>query len=180
MISGAARRYTMRRNGRREIVDFLLPGNFFGFAHQTQHAFTVEAIVDATYIARYPITPIESMLDPLVVRSVWEATTEETRRLQVRILTLAQLTALERVASFLLEMLVRSPEGPDRILLPMSRYDIADYLAVSVETVCRALTRLKDRGAITFGGTRHIRIADRGLLGNCGAEYPMTILQTLR
>ena len=48
--------------------------------------------------------------------------------------------------------------------LPMSRYDIADYLAVSVETVSRALTDLKQRGVIKLSGTRIVRIVDRSAL----------------
>jgi CRP/FNR family nitrogen fixation transcriptional regulator len=44
--------------------------------------------------------------------------------------------------------------------LPISRYDIADYLAVSVETVSRSLTDLKQRGVIRFSGTRTLKIVD--------------------
>jgi len=40
----------------------------------------------------------------------------------------------------------------------MSRYDIADYLTLSVETVSRALTSLKQCGAIRLVGTRRIKI----------------------
>ena len=40
----------------------------------------------------------------------------------------------------------------------MSRYDIADYLAISVETVSRALTELKRRGMIRYVGTRRIHL----------------------
>jgi CRP/FNR family nitrogen fixation transcriptional regulator len=42
----------------------------------------------------------------------------------------------------------------------MSRYDIADYLAISVETVSRAVTDLKQRNAIRLAGSRHLRILD--------------------
>ena len=52
----------------------------------------------------------------------------------------------------------------DRVTLPISRYDIADYLAVSVETVSRALSELKQRGLIRFTGTRVIQIIDREAL----------------
>jgi DNA-binding transcriptional regulator YhcF (GntR family) len=48
--------------------------------------------------------------------------------------------------------------------LPFSRYDIADYLAVSVETVSRSLTDLKRRGLIKFTGTRVVRIVNRNAL----------------
>jgi CRP/FNR family transcriptional regulator, nitrogen fixation regulation protein len=53
----------------------------------------------------------------------------------------------------------------------MSRYDIADYLAMAVETVSRALTTLKARGAITLGNSRHVRIIDRIALEH-GATEP--------
>jgi hypothetical protein len=48
--------------------------------------------------------------------------------------------------------------------LPISRYDIADYLALSVETVSRSLTGLKERGVISFATTRNIKIVDRDAL----------------
>jgi CRP/FNR family nitrogen fixation transcriptional regulator len=48
--------------------------------------------------------------------------------------------------------------------LPVSRYDIADYLAVSVETVSRSLTDLKHRGVIRMSGTRTLEIMDRDAL----------------
>jgi len=34
----------------------------------------------------------------------------------------------------------------ERFALPMSRYDIADYLAIAVETVSRSLTTLRSSG----------------------------------
>jgi CRP/FNR family nitrogen fixation transcriptional regulator len=37
-----------------------------------------------------------------------------------------------------------------QVELPVSRYDIADYLAVFVETVCRSITDLQQRGVITW------------------------------
>jgi CRP/FNR family nitrogen fixation transcriptional regulator len=46
----------------------------------------------------------------------------------------------------------------------MSRYDIADYLAVSVETVSRSLTDLKHRGVIKLAGTRIVMIVNRNAL----------------
>jgi hypothetical protein len=51
----------------------------------------------------------------------------------------------------------------------MSRYDIADYLAVSVETVSRSLTDLKQRGVIRFSGTRTVKIVNRDGLEDSGA-----------
>jgi CRP/FNR family transcriptional regulator, nitrogen fixation regulation protein len=54
--------------------------------------------------------------------------------------------------------------------LPVTRYDIAEYLAVSVETVCRAITDLQHRGVITLAGTRTVKILNRGALEDRGGE----------
>jgi CRP/FNR family nitrogen fixation transcriptional regulator len=90
-------------------------------------------------------------------------------------LTLGRMTALEKVGSFLLEMAERSSkETEGAVVLPMSRYDIADYLALAVETVSRALTDFKHRGAITFVGVHRVKILDRHALEandrDCGQE----------
>jgi hypothetical protein len=58
------------------------------------------------------------------------------------------------------------------VVLPISRYDIADYLALSVETVSRSLTGLKERGLISFATTRNIKIVDRHALEEGSASHP--------
>ena len=61
VISGAARRFALRADGRRQTVDLLLPGDFFGFGVRGTHAFTAEAIAADTVIARYPVSRIEML-----------------------------------------------------------------------------------------------------------------------
>ena len=95
-------------------------------------------------------------------------------RLQAQLLTLGRITAIEKVGSFLLDMARRSQHGrDDSLALPVSRYDIADYLAVSVETVSRSLTGLKQRGVIKFSGTRTLKIVDPNALEEGDAEGPL-------
>jgi Cyclic nucleotide-binding domain len=45
VISGAARKYALLCDGRRRVIDFLLPGNFFGF--QTRACIQLRRIVTA-------------------------------------------------------------------------------------------------------------------------------------
>ena len=86
-------------------------------------------------------------------------------RLRSQLLIVARLTATEKVGGFLLAMSGRLSVGPrDVVILPISRYDIADYLAISVETVSRSLTELRRSGLIAFTGTRRVRIIDRNAL----------------
>jgi CRP/FNR family nitrogen fixation transcriptional regulator len=81
---------------------------------------------------------------------------------------LGRRRALERVSGFLLEMANRAQsEVEGTVVLPMSRYDIADYLAVAVETVSRSLTTLRSERVINFVGARHFRIVNRKALEAC-------------
>src|SRR3981189_1259384 len=61
LISGAAGRYAVRPDGRRQIVDVLLPGDVFGFGNRGKHAFCAEAIADGTVVARYPLPRIQAL-----------------------------------------------------------------------------------------------------------------------
>ncbi len=82
---------------------------------------------------------------------------------QTRLLLLGRMTAPERVASFLLELVER--RDVRRILdVPMSRSDIADYLGLTIETVCRVLSAMKRNGAINIPNPHRIEISDRDAL----------------
>jgi CRP-like cAMP-binding protein len=161
VVSGMARRFNVRANGRRQIVDLLLPGDVFGFGVCGRHAFAAEAIRDGTVIARYPRVRLQALAasDPRIARMLQEMALQESHRLQDLILILGETTAQQKVGAFLAHLAGRLARQPaDHVKLPISRYDIADYLALSVETVSRALTALKRNGAITLAGPRNVRI----------------------
>ena len=80
-----------------------------------------------------------------------------------RMLLLGRMTASERVASFLLEMLKRRDQQ-SVFDLPMSRVDIADYLGLTVETVCRTLSAFKRTGSITVPNPHRVEVCDREAL----------------
>jgi CRP/FNR family transcriptional regulator, nitrogen fixation regulation protein len=167
IVAGAARKSALSGDGRRHIVDFLLPGDFFGFCASSGHHFCVEAIVAGSLVARYPRRTAERLADtdPQVARHIRQATFESIARLQRLTLILAGSSALEKVGAFLLEMANRTGVEETRwVSLPMSRSDIADYLAMAVETVSRTLTALRARHAIAYRDARRVQICDRGVL----------------
>jgi len=167
LVSGAARQCVLRSDGRRQIVDLLLPGDFFGFAVGADYDYTVEAIVGGTIVAAYPRKRVEALADQdsQLARALRQIAFEALSRMQSQLVIIGRVTALEKVGSFILEMSHRLPDKQeDQVVLPVSRYDIADYLAMSVETVSRALTDLKQRGVISFSGTRTVRIVNRAVL----------------
>ena len=174
LVVGAARKAAMMPDGRRHIVSFLLPGDLFGFGYSHAHQFTVEAITPGTIVARYSRRRAEIIAEsnPEVSRRVREAAFDSISRLQTRMVLLGRNGALEKVAAFLLEMHDRCSDHLDVVELPMSRYDIADYLSIAVETVSRSLTEMRRRRLIALSGTRHFRILDEAtLLVIAGAHY---------
>jgi CRP/FNR family nitrogen fixation transcriptional regulator len=167
LVSGAARRCVIRLDGRRQIVDLLLPGDLFGFSVLDEYDTTIEAIAEGTVVAAYPRRRVEMLADsdPQLAREIRQVAFAALSRAQAQLLILGRITALEKVGSFILEMVSRLSAGNgNSVALPMSRYDIADYLAVSVETVSRSLTDLKQRGVIKLAGTRIVRIVNRDAL----------------
>jgi len=172
VVSGAARKCALKADGRCQILEIMLPGDFFGFTAHNQHMFCVEAVVDGTIAACYPRRRLERMADtdPELAHFIRDSAFDAMSRMQTRMLTLGQMSAREKVSSFVLEMADRSPgRTAGAVDLPMSRYDIADYLALSVETVSRALTRLRHHGAIAIAGKHRVRIIDRNALSE-GAD----------
>lgn len=164
MLSGTARKCAVKADGRRQIVDFLLPGDFFGLITRHEHRFAVEAITDSTEVARYPRGRIERLadFDPRIGRRIREAAFEAISRSQARMLILGRMSASEKVGAFLIEMAERSRSGqPEVVDLTMSRYDIADYLGLAAETVSRTLSELRRSGAIRLEDTHRVRILDR-------------------
>jgi CRP/FNR family nitrogen fixation transcriptional regulator len=166
LIRGAARQCASLYHGQRQIIDFILPGDVF-IPAMNQGEFALEAINDNTIVASVPRREIEQLagstiglgteLDELALAGAY--------RLQKQILILGRASAVGKVSAFLLDMATRlSVDSRCRFDLPMSRYDIADYLVMSVETVSRALTTLRSREAIEFFGRRGVTIVDRAVL----------------
>ncbi|WP_457300465.1 helix-turn-helix domain-containing protein, partial [Phyllobacterium sp. P5_D12] len=78
-------------------------------------------------------------------------------RAQEHLLVLGRQTAAERVAAFLLDLAERQG-GLERVELPMSRMDIGDYLGLTIETVSRVFSKLKDKGIIALPTLRSAEI----------------------
>jgi CRP/FNR family nitrogen fixation transcriptional regulator len=161
VTSGLARKCALTSEGRRRIIDFLLPGDFFGFSARNEHAFAVQAVIEGTTVTRYPRRQLEMLADgdPQLQRLIRDAAFQGIARLQARIVILGPTTAREKIFYFLADIAKRSShETTAAIVLPMSRYDIADYLALSVQTVSRSLTHLRHSGAISLVDRRRVRI----------------------
>jgi CRP-like cAMP-binding protein len=86
----------------------------------------------------------------------------EYQRAQNHIVILGCMSARQRVASFLLLMAEQS-SGDNEIELSMTRRDIADYLALTSETVSRTISQFQDDALISVA-TRRIVLRDGAAL----------------
>jgi CRP/FNR family transcriptional regulator, nitrogen fixation regulation protein len=161
--NGAVRCYKLLTDGRRQIGSFHLPGDIFGLENGDVHRFTAEAVVRTTVrlIKRRSLEAVAES-DAVVSRNLLGMTTLNLKHAEDHMLLLGRKTALEKVATFLLEMDKRLT-ATGIVALPMSRRDIADYLGLTLETVSRALAHLQRAGLLHFIGSnqREISLRDR-------------------
>ena len=167
ITSGCVRVYKLLPDGRRQITGFLFAGDFLGLATGAAYVFSAEAIEAAT-VCRFRKTDYRALIrqTPTLEAALLDRANHELAAAQNQMLLLGRKTALERIATFLLDLPALDPAratAAGEVRLPMTRSEIADYLGLTIETVSRVLTRLKTGGVIRpISLTRlHIEQPDR-------------------
>jgi CRP/FNR family transcriptional regulator len=173
ILSGTLKLVAGPADGREQIVGLLYPADFFGQPFGGQTDFTIVALSDAE-LCVFPRAGFERVLDdhPRMERLLLERTAASLREARRQMLVLARQSAAEKVAGFLLDMAARAgdggccavPGGPLTFDLPLTRGQIADVLGMTIETVSRQLTRLKNAGTIALPGPRAVTIRDAAAL----------------
>lgn len=169
VIRGAVRTYKLLSDGRRQIGAFHLPGDVFGLESAATHRLAAEAILDTTLrLVKRKSLEQAAHNDVRVARDLWTITSGELQHAENHMLLLGRKTAMERVATFLLEM-DRRIAKTGMIALPMCRRDIGDYLGLTLETVSRALSELQQQGVLGLSGARQIVLRNRERLADLEA-----------
>jgi CRP/FNR family nitrogen fixation transcriptional regulator len=164
VVSGTVRICKLMADGRRHIAEFCFGGDCFGLGNRAERLFSAEAVGEVV-VMRYSRPATERLIDdqPNLARRLCDMTLRDLAHAQSRMLLLGRMTAPERVASFLIELSERR-DARRSLEVPMSRYDIADYLGLRIETVCRILSAFKRDGAIAFSNPHRIELCDRDAL----------------
>lgn len=163
LTEGVVKLFKMLPDGRRQITGFLVPGDFLGLAYFRSYAYSAEAVTDA-HLCRFPRERFMALLErhPALEKELLSRASSELAAAQEQMLLLGRKSARERVASFLSSLARRhGSTGGALIALPMSRYDIADYLGLTVETVSREIQAAKASGVIEMPDRHHFRVVDR-------------------
>ena len=164
VVSGAVRICKLLADGRRQITEFCFAGDYFGLPLAGIRAFSAEAVGDVV-VMRYPQRAADRLMDenPRLTRGLYDRTLRELSSAQARMFLLGRMTASERVASFLLEIF-RRRDARRALDLPMSRNDIADYLGLTIETVCRVLSAFRREDVIAIPAPHRIELRNREAL----------------
>jgi CRP/FNR family transcriptional regulator len=171
VVHGMLRLYKLLPDGRRLITGFLSAGHLLGLAPEGVCVYTAEAITEVT-LCRYKRAAFERLIDevPGFAKRLLAVTSHELRAAQDRMLLLGRKSATEKVASFLLLMADRHGNvGMNEVDVPMTRSDIADYLGLTIETVSRTLTKLRQDGFIALATSARIALLDRDRLEELAA-----------
>lgn len=162
LYAGWAFTWTATPDGRRQILDFHLPGDL---VERSEDGAEVEALTDASFciLSRDRLCDFMGH-EPALALSYAEGLTRDRARLRERLTSLGRRDAVGRVAHLLLEMHGRLQRrgGADSkgAAVPPKQAHIADALGLSVEHANRALAVLRKDGVATLAKGR-LDILDR-------------------
>ena len=169
VTAGTAKLFKLLPDGRRQVTGFASAGTFLGLAVSSSYAFSAEA-VEPSQVCRFSRTRLRHLLDdfPAMERRLLDVASNELVAAQEQMLLLGRKTARERLASFLVTRGVCAGNGApacghraaEKVTLPMTRSDIADYLGLTIETVSRTFTQLKRDNIIGLPASGHCILND--------------------
>lgn len=155
-------------SGERQIMAFLFPGDFLGITFEKTFSLGAETLSKSTLLRLdHSILDERAQKDPEVWRALSEVTWRFLRGSMELTFTIGRKSAVSRVASFLIYLALRQggyTHPAHLINLPMSRQDIGDFLGLTIETVSRSFTKLKEVGCVALPSTDKVEVVEFELL----------------
>jgi CRP/FNR family transcriptional regulator, anaerobic regulatory protein len=151
ILSGQVKLGVVNQDGREQIVGIRFPGQLLGCAgiQETRYPWTAEALSAVKTCALHQ-SDLGHILDrhPAVSLRIIERLHRELRQAETLICDLGLKSAPQRVASFVLSLCPPDIQAPATVPLFLSRRETAELLGLTIETVSRALSRLRDEGIV--------------------------------
>lgn len=154
LLQGWAFRYKTLSDGRRQILSFLLPGDFIGVQQKMGDAAAhgVETLTDALFCVfqRDSLWELHRR-SPMMGFNVTWLTAHEESMVDDTLLSVGRRTAEERIASMLILLFKRAAAlqadaGAGGIPFPLTQQHIADGLGLSLVHTNKTLRKLERRG----------------------------------
>lgn len=162
IVEGMVRLYRLLPDGRRIIVGFIFAGDVVGLSLQDEYLYTAEAVSQVRLRRLSKSQFYGRMAQSPALREIVSAhPRDEMCAAQDQMMLLLRRSADERVAAFLTFVAKHTGRSLDRgseVHLPMSRTDIADYLGLTIETVSRSISKLRDKGVVKLDGPSRLKV----------------------
>lgn len=177
VLSGWGFRYKMLDDGRRQILNYIMPGDLVGLQGslmgEMQHSIEALSPVTLCVFERGKLNRLYSSYPDLAYDLTWIAAREE-RILDENLLSIGRRSALER-AAYLIAFLYQRAKALDlfngsRVAIPITQQHVADTLGLSIVHTNKTLKKLAERGMIRWADKGcNVRDID-GLLTIAGWE----------
>lgn len=176
VLRGWAFRYKMLDDGRRQILNYALPGDLLGVqgALMREMEHSVEALTPLTLCVfpRSKLWELYSRFPSLAFDITWLCSREE-QLIDENLLSVGRRTALERTAHVLLHLFERAHEAGltsnGAIQFPFTQQHLADTLGMSLVHTNKTLKRLTASHAIRWK-ERVFELRDRRALAQMAGE----------
>lgn len=158
VIEGWMMQSQILSDGRRQILDFALPGTILGFVAPSEPALThtAESLTGAT-VAVVPRDRLRDLCrsDPEFSIHLMSVAAEQLNLAYESITDIGRRTAREAVAHLLLRLYARiraqCPRGTETsVMIPLTQEHIGDALGLTAVHVCRTLRKLRDDGILSL------------------------------
>ncbi|OWJ67359.1 Crp/Fnr family transcriptional regulator [Inquilinus limosus] len=157
LFSGWAFRFKELEDGRRQILNILMPGDFMGFhiAPQTGAPYGIECLTDVE-VCVFPRRRLWDLFrnHPSLAYDITWLTAHEEGIVDDNLLSVGQRSGVERVATIVLAVYKRARQldlvRDNRLDFPLTQSHIADMLGMSLIHTNRVLRRLHRDGVFTL------------------------------
>jgi CRP-like cAMP-binding protein len=161
LIDGVGLRYRVLQDGRRQVLNIILPGDFIGFpgCFFESALYSIAALGDCT-VSPVPFSRLLALFEthPRIGAAIFWSLSCEAAMYAEHLIGVGRRSALERVAHFLLEIQTRLQAiglGDDHSFrLPLTQELLADALGLSVQYVNQTLRQLREEELVTV--ERHL------------------------
>lgn len=161
VMEGMACRHKLRTGGQRQIMAYLLPGDFgdldVALLKKMDHTITT---LSACRVVRIPTDAVKRLMEesPTIARSLRMSALVGEATLREWLVNVGNRSAVERIAHLFCELFVRFETvgltDGSSYALPLTQLDLADTTGLSNVHVNRSLQQLRREGLIELKGGR--------------------------
>jgi len=155
LLDGWIALYRFEQQGRRQILDFALPGSFIGFEPDFSRALLhgAECITDVS-VCVFPKSGFHELMEshPPLSRRLLYLISRDKMIAQDHLTNVGSRSAQARIAHLLLSLHIRATQtdGTRETSIPLTQNHIADALGLTTVYVSQTLKRLREQNVLIF------------------------------